>query len=85
MVVSIYFMSGKYSQAFGFFEKVKERLCSQDDYQTFLKFLHIYSNGIIKRNDLQNMVCATMLCSSKVDGFGANAKKVVSMRILLRV
>ncbi|KAL6143380.1 hypothetical protein ACLB2K_054075 [Fragaria x ananassa] len=49
-------LKGKYSQAFGFFEKVKERLCSQDDYQTFLKFLHIYSNGIIKRNDLQNMV-----------------------------
>lgn len=62
MVVS-YLMSGKYSQAFGFCEKVKERLCSQDDYQAFLKCLHIYSNGIIKRNDLQNLVCVTMLCS----------------------
>ncbi|XP_024185746.1 paired amphipathic helix protein Sin3-like 2 isoform X2 [Rosa chinensis] len=49
-------LKSKYSQAFGFCEKVKERLCSQDDYQAFLKCLHIYSNGIIKRNDLQNLV-----------------------------
>ncbi|XP_024018495.1 paired amphipathic helix protein Sin3-like 2 isoform X1 [Morus notabilis] len=45
-----------YSQGFIFCEKVKERLCSQDDYQAFLKCLHIYSNGIIKRNDLKNLV-----------------------------
>ncbi|XP_050383632.1 paired amphipathic helix protein Sin3-like 2 [Argentina anserina] len=49
-------LKSKYSQAFSFCEKVKERLCSQDDYQAFLKCLHIYSNGIIKRNDLQNLV-----------------------------
>ncbi|XP_060959025.1 paired amphipathic helix protein Sin3-like 2 isoform X2 [Cannabis sativa] len=45
-----------YNQGFVFCEKVKERLCSQDDYQAFLKCLHIYSNGIIKRSDLQNLV-----------------------------
>ncbi|KAI4366653.1 hypothetical protein MLD38_022501 [Melastoma candidum] len=45
-----------YSQGFLFCEKVKERLCSSDDYQTFLKCLHIYSNGIIKRKDLQSLV-----------------------------
>ncbi|XVF60417.1 hypothetical protein PTKIN_Ptkin08bG0044100 [Pterospermum kingtungense] len=44
------------SQGFAFCEKVKERLCSSDDYQAFLKCLNIYSNGIIKRNDLQNLV-----------------------------
>ncbi|XP_039024409.1 paired amphipathic helix protein Sin3-like 2 isoform X2 [Hibiscus syriacus] len=43
-------------QGFIFCEKVKERLCSSDDYQAFLKCLNIYSNGIIKRNDLQNLV-----------------------------
>lgn len=50
------FMPGMYSQGFSFCEKVKERLCSPDDYQAFLKCLNIYSNGIIKRNDLQNLV-----------------------------
>lgn len=47
---------GMYNQAFVFCEKVKERLCSQDDYQTFLKCLNIFSNGIIERKDLQNLV-----------------------------
>jgi len=45
-----------YKQAFVFCEKVKDRLCSQDDYQTFLKCLNIFSNGIIQRKDLQNLV-----------------------------
>ncbi|GLT35432.1 hypothetical protein SLA2020_098860 [Shorea laevis] len=49
-------LKSMYNQGFIFCEKVKERLCSSDDYQTFLKCLHIYSNGIIKRNDLQNLV-----------------------------
>ncbi|XP_022774459.1 paired amphipathic helix protein Sin3-like 2 [Durio zibethinus] len=44
------------NQGFLFCEKVKERLCNSDDYQAFLKCLNIYSNGIIKRNDLQNLV-----------------------------
>ncbi|XWS40811.1 hypothetical protein CRYUN_Cryun17cG0027500 [Craigia yunnanensis] len=44
------------NQGFVFCEKVKERLCSSDDYQAFLKCLNIYSNRIIKRNDLQNLV-----------------------------
>ncbi|KAF2614374.1 hypothetical protein F2Q70_00007440 [Brassica cretica] len=47
---------GMYNQAFVFCEKVKERLCSQDDYQTFLKCLNIFSNGIIHRKELQNLV-----------------------------
>ncbi|XP_022740685.1 paired amphipathic helix protein Sin3-like 2 isoform X3 [Durio zibethinus] len=49
-------ISGMCNQGFIFCEKVKERLCNSDDYQAFLKCLHIYSNGIIKRNDLQNLV-----------------------------
>lgn len=56
--ISFMFIPGMYSQAFSFCEKVKEKLSSSDDYQTFLKCLHIFSNGIIKRNDLQNLVCA---------------------------
>ncbi|XP_010528284.1 PREDICTED: paired amphipathic helix protein Sin3-like 2 isoform X2 [Tarenaya hassleriana] len=47
---------GIYDQACSFCEKVKERLCSQEDYQAFLKCLDIFSTGIIKRNDLQNLV-----------------------------
>ncbi|CAL9219216.1 unnamed protein product [Arabidopsis halleri] len=49
-------LKSMYNQAFVFCEKVKERLCSQDDYQTFLKCLNIFSNGIIQRKDLQNLV-----------------------------
>ncbi|KAJ7974484.1 Paired amphipathic helix SIN3-like protein [Quillaja saponaria] len=49
-------LKNMYSQAFSFCEKVKEKLGSLDDYQAFLKCLHIFSNGIIKRNDLQNLV-----------------------------
>ncbi|GKU97034.1 hypothetical protein SLEP1_g10217 [Rubroshorea leprosula] len=49
-------LKSMYDQGFIFCDKVKERLCSSDDYQAFLKCLHIYSNGIIKRNDLQNLV-----------------------------
>ncbi|XP_031274590.1 LOW QUALITY PROTEIN: paired amphipathic helix protein Sin3-like 2 [Pistacia vera] len=48
-------LKGMYNQGFIFCDKVKEKLCS-DDYQAFLKCLHIFNNGIIKRNDLQNLV-----------------------------
>ena len=50
------FVLGMYNEAFVFCEKVKERLCSQDDYQTFLKCLNIFSNGIIQTKQLQNLV-----------------------------
>ncbi|EYU34691.1 hypothetical protein MIMGU_mgv1a0002561mg, partial [Erythranthe guttata] len=45
-----------YSQEFSFCEKVKERLSSADDYQAFLKCLHIYSTEIITRTELQSLV-----------------------------
>lgn len=53
------FIPGMCNQGFIFCEKVKEKLDSSDDYQAFLKCLNIYSNGIIKRNDLQSLVCST--------------------------
>ncbi|VYS66870.1 unnamed protein product [Arabidopsis thaliana] len=49
-------LKSMYNQAFLFCEKVKVRLCSQDDYQAFLKCLNMFSNGIIQRKDLQNLV-----------------------------
>ncbi|KAF9666412.1 hypothetical protein SADUNF_Sadunf16G0226700 [Salix dunnii] len=45
-----------YNQEFVFFEKVKERLENEADYQAFLKCLNIYNQGIIKKNELQNLV-----------------------------
>ncbi|KAL3526003.1 hypothetical protein ACH5RR_014375 [Cinchona calisaya] len=45
-----------YSQEFSFCEKVKERLHNPDDYQAFLKCLHIYSTEIITRKELQSLV-----------------------------
>uniref|UniRef100_A0A1J3CP36 Paired amphipathic helix protein Sin3-like 1 n=1 Tax=Noccaea caerulescens TaxID=107243 RepID=A0A1J3CP36_NOCCA len=49
-------LKSMYNQAFVFCEKVKESLCSQDDYQSFLKCLNMFSNGITQRKDLQKMV-----------------------------
>ncbi|KAK4764578.1 hypothetical protein SAY86_025668 [Trapa natans] len=43
-----------YSKEFAFFDKVKERL--HDNHQEFLKCLHIFSQGIITRLELQNLV-----------------------------
>lgn len=51
---------GMYKQEFVFCDKVKERLSSPDDYQTFLKCLHIYSTEIITREELHNLVCMTL-------------------------
>ncbi|KAI3726063.1 hypothetical protein L1987_65860 [Smallanthus sonchifolius] len=45
-----------YSQEFTFCEKVKDRLRNQDDYQAFLKCLHIFSTEIITRKELQSLV-----------------------------
>ncbi|KAL8471473.1 hypothetical protein ACS0TY_028934 [Phlomoides rotata] len=49
-------LKSMYSQEFTFCEKVKERLHSADDYQAFLKCLHIYSTEIITRKELTSLV-----------------------------
>ncbi|KAG8384767.1 hypothetical protein BUALT_Bualt04G0152800 [Buddleja alternifolia] len=48
-------LKSMYSHEFTFCEKVKERLRSADDYQAFLKCLHIYSTEIITRKELQSL------------------------------
>ncbi|KAJ6423884.1 hypothetical protein OIU84_024789 [Salix udensis] len=80
-----------YNQEFVFFEKVKEKLENEDDYQAFLKCLNIYNQGIIKKNELQNLVTDLLGkypdlmgefidhldCHGHIDGFpaGATTKK----------
>ncbi|KAJ8750132.1 hypothetical protein K2173_014047 [Erythroxylum novogranatense] len=54
--VASYDDKGVSSQWFIFCEKVKEKLSNPDDYQAFLKCLNIFNNGIIEKNDLQNLV-----------------------------
>ncbi|PWA46416.1 histone deacetylase interacting domain, Sin3 [Artemisia annua] len=49
-------LKSMYSQEFTFCEKVKDRLRNQDDYQAFLKCLHIFSTEIITRKELQSLV-----------------------------
>ncbi|KAJ8428296.1 hypothetical protein Cgig2_027428 [Carnegiea gigantea] len=49
-------LKSMYHQEFMFCEKVKERLGNSDDYQAFLKCLHIYSTEIITRSELQSLV-----------------------------
>lgn len=45
-----------YSKEFAFFDKVKEKLRNPDDHQEFLRCLHIFSEGIISRQELQTLV-----------------------------
>ncbi|KAL4577220.1 hypothetical protein LXL04_013325 [Taraxacum kok-saghyz] len=45
----------KYSKEFTFCENVKNRLSNPDDYQTFLRCLHIYSSEIITRKELESL------------------------------
>ncbi|XP_074295941.1 paired amphipathic helix protein Sin3-like 4 isoform X3 [Silene latifolia] len=45
-----------YSQEFAFCEKVKDRLHNPDDYQEFLKCLHMYSREIITKQELHSLV-----------------------------
>ena len=54
--VWVIFVLGMYSQEFAFCDKVKEKLRNPDDYQEFLKCLHIYSREIITREELQSLV-----------------------------
>ncbi|XP_061360798.1 paired amphipathic helix protein Sin3-like 4 isoform X1 [Gastrolobium bilobum] len=49
-------LKSMYSQELAFCEKVKEKLRNPDDYQEFLKCIHIYSNEIITRQELQSLV-----------------------------
>ncbi|XP_027359740.1 paired amphipathic helix protein Sin3-like 4 isoform X4 [Abrus precatorius] len=49
-------LKSMYSQEFAFCEKVKEKLRNPDNYQEFLKCLHIYSREIITRQELQSLV-----------------------------
>ncbi|GFP95198.1 paired amphipathic helix protein sin3-like 2 [Phtheirospermum japonicum] len=49
-------LKSTYNYEFSFCEKVKEKLRSADDYQAFLKCLHIYSTEIITRKELQSLV-----------------------------
>ncbi|XP_055804923.1 paired amphipathic helix protein Sin3-like 2 [Solanum dulcamara] len=49
-----------YTKGFTFCEEVKERLGSPADYQTFLKYLRIYSREIITREQLQCLVANTL-------------------------
>ncbi|XP_022734749.1 paired amphipathic helix protein Sin3-like 4 isoform X3 [Durio zibethinus] len=45
-----------YNQEFAFCDKVKEKLRIPDRYQEFLRCLHLYSNEVISRTELQPLV-----------------------------
>lgn len=62
-------VTGMYSQEFTFFERVKEKLCSGDDYQEFLRCLHLYTKEIITRSELQALVWLKNILLSKLSNF----------------
>ncbi|XP_022776020.1 paired amphipathic helix protein Sin3-like 4 isoform X2 [Durio zibethinus] len=49
-------MKSVYNQEFAFCDKVKEKLRNPDRYQEFLRCLHLYSNEVISRTELQLLV-----------------------------
>ncbi|KAJ8760863.1 hypothetical protein K2173_021901 [Erythroxylum novogranatense] len=49
-------VKGALSQELAFFEKVKEKLHNPEDYQEFLRCLHLYTEEIIKRSELLSLV-----------------------------
>ncbi|KAB2042110.1 hypothetical protein ES319_D02G193000v1 [Gossypium barbadense] len=49
-------MKSVYNQEFAFCDKVKEKLRNPDHYQEFLRCLHLYSNEVISRTELQSLV-----------------------------
>ncbi|XVF02345.1 hypothetical protein REPUB_Repub04eG0167600 [Reevesia pubescens] len=49
-------MKSAYNQEFAFCDKVKEKLRNPDHYQEFLRCLHLYSNEVISRTELQSLV-----------------------------
>ncbi|CAH2055356.1 unnamed protein product, partial [Thlaspi arvense] len=69
------------NEAFVFCEKVKERLCSQDDYQTFLKCLNIFSNGIIQRKELQNLIITDISGTHAAESFSSEEQLSRSMKV----
>ncbi|KAL7611565.1 hypothetical protein Lser_V15G07715 [Lactuca serriola] len=65
-------LKSMYSQEFTFCENVKSRLRNPDDYQAFLKCLHIYSTEIITRKELQSLVSDLLgKHTDLMEGFGA--------------
>ncbi|KAI8006457.1 Paired amphipathic helix protein Sin3-like 2 [Camellia lanceoleosa] len=63
-----------YKQEFIFCEKVKERLRSSDDYQAFLKCLHIHSTEIITKKIYKVWyVVLFLIKTSFANGFLAGA------------
>ncbi|XP_029125986.1 paired amphipathic helix protein Sin3-like 4 isoform X2 [Cajanus cajan] len=53
----ISYLKSMCSPLLGYLEKVKEKLRNPEDYQEFLKCLHIYSKEIIMKEELQSSVC----------------------------
>ncbi|XWS68918.1 hypothetical protein CRYUN_Cryun04dG0134600 [Craigia yunnanensis] len=49
-------MKSVYNQEFAFCDNVKEKLQNPDHYQEFLRCLHLYSNEVISRIELQSLV-----------------------------
>ncbi|PHT25202.1 Paired amphipathic helix protein Sin3-like 3 [Capsicum baccatum] len=50
------FLPNSFGKGFAFCEKVKERVRSPADYRELLKCLHIYSTGVLTKNELQSLV-----------------------------
>ncbi|XAR51803.1 hypothetical protein NMG60_11006541 [Bertholletia excelsa] len=77
-------MRNMYKREFIFCEKVKERLRSSDDYQAFLKCLHIYSTEIITRKELQNLVADLLgKYPDLMDGFNEFLEQCESIDVFL--
>jgi hypothetical protein len=62
ITLTSFVVSGMYREELPFLEKVKEKLSDPENYQDFLKCLHIYARELITRGELQLLVWFILLC-----------------------
>ncbi|KAK9061738.1 hypothetical protein SSX86_018921 [Deinandra increscens subsp. villosa] len=75
-----------YSHEFTFCENVKHRLRNSDDYQAFLKCLHIYSTEIITRKELQSLVADLLgKHTDLMEGFSAFLEQLIFFSLMYLV
>ncbi|XP_076914663.1 paired amphipathic helix protein Sin3-like 2 isoform X1 [Bidens hawaiensis] len=77
-------IKSQYSQEFTFCENVKTRLRNPDDYQAFLKCLHIFSTEIITRKELQSLVADLLgKHTDLMEGFSAFLERCENIDVFL--
>jgi hypothetical protein len=69
---------GQLDREMQFFEKVKQRLRSKEQYQDFLKCLNLYAQEIISRNELINLAQVSSGVKRLLNGSTCGVKRLLN-------